>query len=132
MKSVDTNIIIRFLVNDDKKQGQLVKKLFEDTEKRGGSLLISVPVLLEVLYVLKSVYGFKREDILMALESLITLPILIFEKTDVVQNFISAGKDIHLELDDLFIAMISRDSGCETTITFDKKAARSSLFELLQ
>jgi len=132
MKSVDTNIIIRFLVNDDKKQGQLVKKLFEDTEKRESSLLISVPVLLEVLYVLKSVYGFKREDILMALESLITLPILIFEKTDVVQNFISAGKDIHLELDDLFIAMISRDSGCETTITFDKKAARSSLFELLQ
>jgi predicted nucleic-acid-binding protein len=45
MKALDTNILIRFLVNDDKAQGRKVKTLFEETEEIAGSCLITTPVV---------------------------------------------------------------------------------------
>ncbi|HQP47981.1 MAG TPA: PIN domain-containing protein [Spirochaetota bacterium] len=54
MKALDTNVIIRFLVNDDKKQGETVKGLFLKAEREQESFYITNPVLLEVIYVLES------------------------------------------------------------------------------
>jgi len=49
MKALDTNVLIRFLVNDDKAQGRKVKKLFEETEERAGRFLTTTQVVLEIL-----------------------------------------------------------------------------------
>jgi predicted nucleic-acid-binding protein len=131
MKSLDANIVIRFLVNDDKRQGEMVKKLFIQAEKKRHSYFVSHPVLLEVLYVLDSVYEFSRTEILDALESMISMAIFTFENKDVVKGLISTGRKENVELEDLLIGLISKKAGCESTITFDRKAARSDLFELL-
>ena len=131
MKSLDTNVIIRFLVNDDKNQGAKVKTLFLNAEKKGGTFFIASAVLLELLYVLDSVYELTRMEILKAIESMISMPILIFENTDAAQSLISAGRNSKIDLTDLLIGLISKEAGSETTITFDKKAAKSDLFELL-
>jgi predicted nucleic-acid-binding protein len=131
MKSLDPNIVIRFLVNDDLKQGEAVKRLFLKAEKDNDIFFITTPVILEVLYVLDSVYNYSRKDILNALESMLSMSILIFENTDAIQKFISSAGKTKIELEDLLIGVISKEAGCETTITIDKKAARSNLFELL-
>ena len=49
MKALDTNVIIRFLVNDEKTQGLKVQKLFEDAEATAQRFLVTTPVVLEVL-----------------------------------------------------------------------------------
>lgn len=132
MKSLDTNIIIRFLVNDDIKQGEKVKTLFMKAEENNDVFFITTPVVLEVLYVLDSVYEYSRKEILNALESLLMMSLLIFDNADAIQKFItSAGKN-KIELEDLLIGILARESGCKTTITFDKKASKSELFELLE
>jgi predicted nucleic-acid-binding protein len=131
MKSLDTNIVVRFLVNDDKKQGEKVKALFQDAERKGASFLITTPVLLELLYVLDYVYEFERADILEALDLMTSMPVLTFENIESVQNLLETGKKSKTELEDLLIALVSREAGCETTLTFDKKAAKSDLFELI-
>ena len=131
MKALDTNIIIRFLINDDIKQGERVKALFLKAEKNSDSFFVSYAVILEVLYVLDSVYSFSRADILNALDSLLSMSVLSFEQTGAVQALISFGKKSLIELEDLFIGLIAKESGCDKTITFDKKAAKSELFEFL-
>jgi len=60
MISLDTNVIIRFLVNDDKKQAGMVKKIFSEAEKANTAFIITTPVLLELIYVLDSVYKYTR------------------------------------------------------------------------
>jgi len=132
MKSLDTNIIIRFLVNDDKKQAAIVKSLFLKAENDSKSFFICNPVLLEVIYVLDSVYEYARSEILNALELMFMMKILVFENPDALQHLISTGRKTKIELEDLLIGIIAKENGCETTLTFDKKAAKSNLFSLIE
>ena len=132
MKSLDTNVIIRFLVNDDKKQSEIVRALFLQAEKDGSSFHISAPVILETLYVLDSVYEYKRDEILNAVESMLHMKIFSFQNPDVIQQLVAAGNKSKIELEDLFIGLSAKEYGYEPTITFDKKAAKSDLFELIE
>jgi predicted nucleic-acid-binding protein len=131
MKSLDTNIIIRFLVNDDYKQGELVKKLLLKAEKNNEVFFVSSAVVLEIIYVLDSVYGYSREEIIAAFESMLLMPVLLFENSEVIQKFLVSAANTGIELEDLLIGITAKEAGCEKTITFDKKAAKSDLFELL-
>jgi len=132
MKSLDTNIIIRFLVNDDYKQGELVKKLLLKAEKNSEVFFVSSAVVLEIIYVLDSVYGYSREEIAAAFESMLLMPVLLFENSEVIQKLLVSAYNTGIELEDLLIGITAQEAGCEKTITFDKKAAKSDLFELLR
>lgn len=89
-------------------------------------------MLLETLWALKSVYEYSREDVLSAVESMLFLPVIEFEKIDAVQEFIRAGKTAKIGLDDLFIGLCAKHSGAEATLTLDTKASKSALFKLLK
>lgn len=131
MKSIDTNVLIRFLVNDDARQGEKARSILLGAEKKGEAFLVTDPVLLEILYVLGSVYEYTRSEILDALEALTLMPVLSFEKIQVLQDLVIQGRKTRIGLEDLFIGLVSRESGCVTTITFDKRAAKSELFSLI-
>ncbi|RLC10565.1 MAG: hypothetical protein DRI57_20195 [Deltaproteobacteria bacterium] len=59
MIGLDTNILVRLLVNDDQKQNNQIVKRLEEAERNGEQLFISKLVLIEAMWVLNSVYGFK-------------------------------------------------------------------------
>ncbi len=129
MKAIDTNLVIRFLVNDDDRQTAKVLALFQRTESRGEQLLVSLPVVLETIWVLESSYGCARSVILDALEQLTLTPVFKFEVLERVKEFLRRARDSTLDLDDVLIGLTAQDLGCETTLTFDKKAAKSDLFQ---
>jgi len=131
VKALDTNILVRFLVRDDKEQADKVYRLFKAAEDEKTVFYVTVPVLLELIWVLESVYAIKRRDLLDALSELLLLPILLFDAQASVRSFISDARHNNLDLSDLLIAFDAAVSGCEQVLTFDKKAAKSSLFELL-
>jgi len=131
MHALDTNALVRFLVNDDTKQATRVKNIFETAEKDGSVFIITLAVVLELLWVLAAVYDRSRASILTALEELTLLPILRFEKPDLVQQLIILGRSTAIDLPDILIGLSARHLECVTTLTFDRKAAKSSLFELL-
>jgi predicted nucleic-acid-binding protein len=131
MKALDTNSLIRFLVNDDKAQGRKVEKLFEETEEIAGRFLITTPVVLEILWVLSAVYDFTRQEILHALELLTQLPILEFEDYSSMQQLIRLGHATRADLPDLLIGLVGKSCGCETTLTFEKGLTSTGLFEQL-
>lgn len=132
MNALDTNILVRFLVRDDKKQAQLVYTRFKQAEAAGECLLVPLLVVLETIWVLESVYDLSRSDILSAIEDLIHMPILEFEADEIILSFLSHGKDTKLELSDLLIACSAQATGSDTVLTFDKKAARHPFFQLLK
>ena len=131
MKAVDTNIIIRFLLQDDDKQAARVRKRFKEAEQQRDQLLVSGLVLLETIWVLESIYRVERGAILDAIAELLLLPVLAFEQQPAVRRFVETNRQSRLDLSDALIAEWAAALGCEAVLTFDKKAAKSELFERL-
>ena len=71
MKALDTNILVRFLVQDDLKQANKVIQLFTKAEQYNEPLFIPLLVVLEVIWVLQSAYNVSRQDIVLAISDLL-------------------------------------------------------------
>lgn len=129
MKALDTNVLVRFLLDDDKTQARRVRRRFEDAERSGDRFLITVPVVLELLWVLSAVYELARDDLLHALELLTQMPILEFESYEGVQRLLHLGETTSADLPDLLIGIAGQSRGCDATLTFERRLSRTGLFE---
>jgi len=132
MKGIDTNILVRFLVSDDEQQSKKVYNIFKTAELNKKELFVSLLVILESIWVLESVYKISREDILDSISGLLLMPILKFEHQSTLQLFAQSAKGNRYDLSDLLIACCAKEQGCETVLTFDKKASKFNLFELVK
>ncbi len=131
MVGVDTKILVRFLVGDDEKQANKVYKLFKSIEDDKDELFVPTLVILELIWVLESVYEIVRFDILDSVSQLILMPIFKFENLTVIQNFIFEAQQSKFDLSDLLIAHSANINGCEVILTFDKKVSKYKYFDLL-
>lgn len=131
MKAIDTNVLIRFLVNDDEVQAQVVRERFKLAEKQRDTFFVPLVVVLETIWVLDSAYGISRGETIEVLGDLLLLPILVFENRPALQSMISSAAANQFDLSDLLIAEVARLAGCQTILTFDKRAAKGELFELI-
>jgi len=131
MKALDTNILVRFLFDDDKAQARKVRRLFEQAERTGDRFLVPVPVVLELIWVLSAVHDLSRDEVLEVVELLTQMPILEFEDYDALRDLIRVGASTRARLSDILIGLSARSSGCTTTLTFEKGLARTGLFQQL-
>jgi predicted nucleic-acid-binding protein len=131
MKGIDTNILVRFLAGDDTKQANKVYKLFKETEDNIEELHVPMIVLIEVIWVLESVYKTERNELINLLSELILMPIFKFENLNAIQKFVPEALSSKYNLSDLLIAQTASLHGCTTVITFDKKASKQKLFSIL-
>jgi predicted nucleic-acid-binding protein len=76
MKAVDTNILVRFLVGDDEAQARKVYSLFKTAEDRGESFHVPLIVILEMIWVLESVYEIPRKGIIESIGDLLASTVL--------------------------------------------------------
>ncbi len=130
MKGIDTNILVRFLIGDDKVQAEIVYKIFKKAESLKDELFVPLLVILELIWVLESVYEISRKEILDSIYDLLLMPILQFEHQSILQQFIQDAKVNSCDLSDLLIAHSAENKGCCSVLTFDKKASKHTLFEL--
>jgi predicted nucleic-acid-binding protein len=132
MKAIDTNILIRFLTGDDELQAKKVYLIFKKAESEKNELFVPLLVVLEMIWVLESVYEVSRKEILDSISDLLLMPILKFDHQSALQQLVHSAQGNKYDLSDLLIAHSAKINGCETVITFDKKAAKFKLFEFLK
>ena len=128
MNALDTNVLVRFLVQDDVQQSEIVNIIFASAETHKQPLFVTSTVVLELMWVLKSAYDIPRAVILDALNELLSLTVLEFQDQLAIRDFVVGAQDNNYDLSDLLIGQIGLFSGCNTTLTFDKKAAKSPQF----
>ncbi|MFQ5744710.1 MAG: PIN domain-containing protein [Acidobacteriota bacterium] len=131
MRALDTNVVVRFLLDDDRRQGRRAKRLLMRAEVAGEPLLLTNPVLLELIWVLIAVYDFSRDEALDALELLAGMPALCFESYDLLVRLITRGRAGKADLADLLIGLWAAEQSCQTTLTFEKGLPATGLFECL-
>ena len=131
MKALDTNVLVRFLIGDEARQANKVHAVFKSAESRKVEYFVPLLVVMELLWVLDSAYGIPRRDIVDSIHELVSMPILKFESHEAITKFIQSAAESDFDLPDLLIACSAKSSGCDKTLTFDKKASKFELFELL-
>lgn len=132
MKGIDTNILVRFLVGDDELQAQKVYNIFKMVESGRNELFVPLLVILELVWVLETVYEIERNEILDSISELLLMPILKFEHQSVLQQFTRSAHGNSYDLSDLLIAYSANGQGCKSVITFDRKASKHPFFELAE
>jgi predicted nucleic-acid-binding protein len=129
---LDTNVIVRYLAQDDARQAAIATRLIEGSlsaEERG---FISTVTLAEVVWVMSSIYGASRTSVADIVEGLLTAPQLMMERADVVWRALKAYRESKADFSDAVIVELGYDAGCSKTVTFDRQAAAHPGFEALR
>jgi predicted nucleic-acid-binding protein len=109
-----------------------VYTIFKKAESEKKELFVPLLVVLEMIWVLESVYEISRTEILNSISDLLLMPILKFDQQSVLQQLIHSAQGNKYDLSDLLIAYSAKTNGCEAVVTFDKKASRFKMFELVK
>ena len=134
MIGLDTNVLVRYLAQDDAKQAALATRLIEKRLTTTSQGFISLVVVAELCWVLSSLYAATMDELLATLEDLLNTPRFCIEKREVLQAAIARLKSANSRksgLADALITEIAAHAGCAATMTFDKTAARSAGMSLL-
>jgi predicted nucleic-acid-binding protein len=120
---IDTNVLVRFLTDDDHAQALAARDLLE---ARSGSdpAHISLIVLVETLWVLQGSYGYSRADACSLVARMLAVDGFRFERRRVVERAVDLAQTGGLDLPDALIAVSNDAAGCAETLTFDRRAAR--------
>ncbi|MCC5999767.1 MAG: type II toxin-antitoxin system VapC family toxin [Pararhodobacter sp.] len=122
MIALDTNVLVRFLVQDDPDQarlaGQVIDRLTEETPGFVGR-----EVLVELVWVLERAYRLGRAEIAVALDGLLASTELVVEGADQVGPALELYRNDGFGFADLMIVATARREGAREVVTFDRKAA---------
>ena len=128
MIALDTNVLVRFIVEDDSKQTERAKRLIRKQVEGDTPCFVSDVVLCELVWVLQSSYKVRRPQTAQVLESLLRARHLVFESTDRISRAIKSYRVGKGDFADYVIREQSMDAGAEAVATFDEDLLRDAGF----
>jgi predicted nucleic-acid-binding protein len=128
---LDTNVIVRYLTQDDPKQSAIVTRLMEKTLSSDDPGFISLVVLAEVIWVLVSLYSVDRTGVAEVVGGLLTTEQLRVDSAELVWRAKRRYEASKVDFSEALIAECGVAAGCKRSVTFDRTAAATSGFELL-
>lgn len=131
MNGLDTNVLVRYLTQDDPVQSPVAVREIEGAAARGESLLISPIVLCELVWVLDSAYGFPRRTIADRLEQILrTAQFEVLEK-DIAWAAWEEYQAGQGDFADHYLGLRHERAGARATLTFDRELKTSKRFRIL-
>lgn len=128
MIAVDTNVLVRYFVNDDRRQAARARALIEEALGQGDQIYVGLVVLVELLWVLEYLYGFTRKEIADVASDILSRSCFHVQNRDPVEHALKAfsrGKADFSDYVSTFLA--GQFSNCPLH-TFDKKCKEPDLF----
>jgi predicted nucleic-acid-binding protein len=124
MLGLDTNVLVRFLVRDNESQFQRAQRLLRHEVGANRKVLISLLVLLEAEWVLRSRYGLQKTQIMEAIAGLLDATETAFEDEPAIEEALHHWKKGNANFADCLVGAHYRRLGCRATATFDTKALK--------
>lgn len=119
---LDTNIIIRYLTQDDKKQAEVATRIVENELNSENQGFISLVVLVEIVWVLMRCYDQTKTELYSVINQLLATKQFQVEQLDNAFKALRKWQQTNGDFSDALIAVLAQDKGCAYTLTFDKKA----------
>ncbi len=130
MIGLDTNILVRYLTQDDPVQSAKATEILEKRLSKDNPGYISVIVMAETVWVLDRAYGIAAQEIAAAIEGILQTEVLVVESEQDVFTAMLSYKAGEGAFADVLIGALATRAGCSYTLTFDRKAARLPGFAL--
>lgn len=131
MIGLDTNVLVRYLAQDDPVQSAGARAFIEQelTEEVPG--FISIVALVETVWVLERAYKLPRPEIAATVEAILRTTELTVEHEQAAFTAMLALKDGSGAFADTLIGALGAAAGCSHTVTFDRKASRLPGFKVI-
>lgn len=130
MIGLDTNILVRYLTQDDPVQSAKATEIIEQRLTAADRGFVSVVTMAEIVWVLDRAYGLTKKEITAAIERMLQVEVLLIENEQEVFAAMIALKQSQGAFADALIAQLGTKAGCTHTLTFDRKALRIPGFTL--
>jgi predicted nucleic-acid-binding protein len=130
MIGLDTNVLVRYIMQDDSKQSPLATRIVESLSAELPGFVPLVAIV-ELGWVLSSAYELRRSQLVEAFEALLRTKELVVERGEIVWKALRLFQRTPGDFADCLIACSAEAAGCAKTMTFDRGAAKSGGMTLI-
>jgi predicted nucleic-acid-binding protein len=130
MIGLDTNVIVRYVMQDDPKQSQKATRLIEALSADAPGF-VPLVVIVELVWVLTSCYDLKRDQVVEVLGGTLRTKEFMVDRAEQVAQALRVYKTGSADFADCLIERGATSAGCEKTMTFDSSAAKSAGMTLI-
>ena len=131
MIGIDTNVLVRYLTQDDLSQARRVDTFLAEAVDRGTRLHVDDIVLCETVWVLGAAYRMNKATIVATLERILSTSIFSLDDRELVNGALNDFREGAADFADYMIGRRNDRSGSEHTVTFDRSLRDRDRFELL-
>ncbi len=120
MIGIDTNVMLRLLLDDDPPQVRRARHIASSAEAAGHPLFVNDVVLTETVWTLGSRYNANKGELIDTLRSLLYNARLAFESRSVLSEAVAQFERSSAGFADCLIIAKNAAAGCDHTATFDR------------
>lgn len=131
MIGIDTNVLVRYLAQDDPKQAAAATRLFQSLSTAAPAFVSQI-VLAEAVWVLQSCYRADSDRIGQVVEALLRTEVIQVERADVVWRALRRFRQDQGDFPDALVTELAHTAGCDRTYSFDRGAVKRSGMTLLE
>lgn len=129
MIAIDTNILVRYITNDDQEQSRLAGHLLDKYNGQKNSIFINNIVICELIWVLSRGYKYNKIEIIKTIKLLLSSVEFEFENHELAFLAALDYETSEADFSDILIGITNKYLGASTTYSFDKNALKSKYFQ---
>lgn len=127
MIGLDTNVLVRYIAQDDLVQSSQAEQFIEHECSPTSPGFIGLVTLVELIWVSETCYGASRQNVCALLSRILSTKQFVVQEADVVWQALRLFEIGQADFSDYLIERIAHANGCESTVTFDKIAAKAGM-----
>jgi predicted nucleic-acid-binding protein len=127
--ALDTNVLVRFLVQDDEVQASQARTIIRRAAGRDEQLLVTDVVACEIVWVLESLYAFAKAEIATTVHALLRSRQLRFQRPDELARALTSYEGGRGDFADYVIREVAKAEGADVVVTFDRRLWSEAGFE---
>lgn len=131
MIGLDTNVLVRYIAQDDAVQSPLATKYIESFINKDEYLLINHLVICELIWVMNKCYDSSKKNVINVISTILSTDVFKIPHSQIIRQALKDYQKGNADFADYLVGRINKSNECAYTITFDKKASLSDTFELL-
>ncbi len=125
MKAVDTNVLLRFFVEDENLQQSMLARKLMQAASPSDPVFVPGVVTAETVWVLRRRLRYPQKVVCALLRTVLSSAGILFEHGDELFRLLTANPDSSGDIADNLVVLSAKAAGCSSIYTFDKRAARS-------
>ncbi len=128
MIGIDTNVLLRYALDDDAGQSPRATALPESDDRLAEPAFVNLVVLIEFVWTLLRQEGFGKADVIAMLDTLLASRSIVLADRSAVAAAVETWRNGRAGFQDHLIGHLNRERGLPTTFTFDAVAAKDPTF----